>query len=91
MFYAKAYAEKTRYEGPIQPFIYKFRTIYTEGLKPIMLGKAPFTDYHEILDEYMERFEALVREIVLSDTPFTQAKKEESCEFCQFKLLCRRS
>ena len=38
----------------------------------------------------MERLEALVREMLLSDKPFTQAEKEESCTFCLFKTLCRR-
>lgn len=90
MFYSRAYAEKFRYDGPIQPFIYRLRTIYSDGLNPLKYNGAPFTDYHEVIDEYMKRLEGLVREIVLSDKPFTQAEKEESCTFCMFKTLCRR-
>lgn len=90
LFYSQAYAEKFRYEGPIQPFIYRLRTIYSDGLNPLRYDGAPFTDYHEVIDEYMKRLEALVREIILSDKPFTQAEKEESCTFCMFKTLCRR-
>ena len=89
-FYAKAYAEKFRYDGPIQPVIYKLKTLYSEGLKPISFNKAPLTDYREIIDEYMKRFETVVREIVLSDKPFTQAECEDTCSFCRFRTLCRR-
>lgn len=90
MFYSQAYAEKFRYDGPIQPFIYKMRTLYTNGLEPIKYDKEPFTDYHIIADEYMSRLERLVREMLLSDKPFTQSEKENYCKFCQFKSLCRR-
>ena len=80
MFYSRAYAEKFRYEGPVQPFIYRMRTIYSDGLNPLKYCGKPLKDYHEIIDGYMERLEAL----------FTQAEKEESCTFCLFKTLCRR-
>ncbi|MDE5928675.1 MAG: PD-(D/E)XK nuclease family protein, partial [Duncaniella sp.] len=90
MFYSRAYAEKFRYEGPVQPFIYRMRTIYSDGLNPLKYCGKPLKDYHEIIDGYMERLEALVREMLLSDKPFTQAEKEESCTFCLFKTLCRR-
>ena len=90
LFYSRAYAEKFRYDGPIQPLIYRLRTIYTEGLNPLKHDGEPFTDYHKVIDEYMPRLEALVREMLLSDKPFTQAEKEESCTFCSFKDLCRR-
>ena len=94
MFYSRAYAEKFRYEGPIQPMIYQMRTIYTKGLEPLKSGsgrnKAPFTDYHELIDEFMPRFEAVIREMLLSDKPFTQTEKEDNCKFCLFKPLCRR-
>ncbi|MDE6394012.1 MAG: PD-(D/E)XK nuclease family protein [Duncaniella sp.] len=90
MFYARAYAEKFRYEGPIQPLIYPLRTIYATGLQPLKYGKDPFTDYREVIDEFMTRFEAVVREMLLSDKPFTQTDNEENCTFCTFKTLCRR-
>jgi len=90
LFYSRAYAEKFHYDGPIQPYIYRLRTVYSDGLNPLKYNGAPFTDYHEVIDGYMERLEQLVREMLLSDTPFTQAEKEESCTFCMFKTLCRR-
>lgn len=90
LFYSRAYAEKFRYDGPIQPFIYRLRTVYSDGLNPLKYNGAPLTDYHEIIGDYMSRLEGLVREMLLSDKPFTQAEKEESCTFCLFKTLCRR-
>lgn len=90
MFYCRAYADKFRYKGPIQPIIYRLRKIYTDGLRPLTYAKAPFVDYREIIDSYMERFEALVREMLLSDKPFTQAEDDSHCTFCSFKTLCRR-
>ncbi|WP_367881180.1 hypothetical protein [uncultured Duncaniella sp.] len=70
--------------------IYKLKTLYSEGLKPISFNKSPLEDYHEIIDEYMTRFEALIREIILSDKPFSQAECDDTCSFCRFKTLCRR-
>lgn len=90
-FYSRAYAEKFRYHGPIQPMIYKMRTLFTEGLNPIIMQKAPLEDYNEVDAEYMVRLEKLVREIVLSDTPFTRTPHEDHCGFCLFKTLCRRN
>ena len=90
LFYSRAYAEKFRYEGPIQPMIYQMHTIYTNGLQPLRLGKDPFTDYREVIDEFMVRFEAVVREMLLSDEPFRQTDNEDNCKYCRFKTLCRR-
>lgn len=90
LFYSRAYAEKFKYDGPIQPFIYRLRTVYSDGLNPLKYNGAPLADYHGIIDGYMERLEGLIREMLLSDKPFTQAEKEESCTFCMFKTLCRR-
>lgn len=90
LFYSRAYAEKFRYEGPIQPLIYQIHTIFTNGLQPLKYNKEPFTDYREVIDEFMTRFEAVVREMLLSDKPFTQTDNPDKCKYCAFKPLCRR-
>lgn len=90
MFYSRAYAEKFRYDGPVQPLIYKLQTIYTEGLKPLIYNDSVFDDYHAILDEFNTRFEAVVREMLLPDEPFTQTDNPDNCKYCAFKPLCRR-
>lgn len=90
MFYCLVYSGDHNYDGPLQPLIYKMRTIFTEGISPVRKGREPFLDWRGLREEFISRFTALVREILLSDTPFTQTPHEDHCSFCQFRPLCHR-
>lgn len=91
LFYSRAYAEKFHYDGPIQPFIYRLRKIVTEGLSPLKYGSGELTDYREVIDAYMDWLEAVVRSMLLGDSPFAQADSPDHCTFCRFTDLCRRN
>lgn len=90
LFYCNAYAEKHHYTGAIQPVIYQFQKMVSDGISPVKYGKSVLTDYKEVNDEFLDRFNAVVSEIFDPEVPFGQAKKDDSCGFCKFNLICGR-
>lgn len=92
-FYCNAYAMKnSAVTGkPIQPFIYKFLTMKTQGLQPLRIDKKAVTDYREYNDRFVELFKATIERIFDPDVPFTQADDDHACTFCSFKAICNRS
>lgn len=92
--YCNFYANLFNYDGPIQPIIYKLRTLKTEGLQPIKIGirnKAKFVyDYREFNDEFIQYFHNTLEEIFNPEIPFTQTKNEDHCKYCSFKTICSK-
>ncbi len=50
--------------------------------------KSPVTDISTIKDEYMQRFDAVLKEIFDVNTPFGTACNEENCEYCDYRRIC---
>lgn len=48
--YCNFYAALQNYDGPIQPIIYKLRTLKTEGLKPIIIGSKKMQNQFTIIE-----------------------------------------
>lgn len=94
MFYCNAYAQHNSFDGPIQPILYLFKTMSTEGIKPLTYGarkeKIEIANYRAINDEFMENFRNLIIEMFDPDVPFRQAPNDDACKFCNFKAICRR-
>lgn len=91
LFYCNAYAREERYEGPIQPMIYKFSTIATQGIQPIMRGREPLLDYRDVNEEYLRGLASALSSLFDPSVPFVQAPNEHNCKFCSFKTICRRN
>lgn len=89
-FYCRAYSETQHYRGPIQPIIYQLGSLFKGGITPVTFIKDPLIDFRPHEEEYMARLERLLREMLLSDTPFTQTPIHDHCKFCLFASLCRR-
>lgn len=91
LLYCYAYAELFDYKGRIQPMIYKFQTLATEGIKRLKIGSQEITDYRQAdAFEFMDRFREKLEEIFNQDIPFVQTKNLEDCKFCAFKQMCGR-
>lgn len=52
--------------------------------------KIPVDDFSVYEGEFRERLSALLEEIFDPENPFTQTECPKTCEFCDFKALCRR-
>lgn len=94
LLYCHAYA-RDGFKGRIQPIIYKFVTIVTEGLPPLTFNKKPLLDYRDVDDgddTFYGRFEELIDRIFEEEGefPFIQTPNEDDCIFCPFALLCDR-
>ncbi|MCM1077279.1 MAG: PD-(D/E)XK nuclease family protein [Bacteroides sp.] len=90
MFYCNAYAGKIHHSGAIMPQIYSFRTMSTNGLKPLRYKKEDFIDYRAINEPFLERFRQTVSNMFDPSIPFTQAVDDSACKFCGFKPICRK-
>jgi len=90
LFYCNAYARELRYEGPMQPMIYRFATISTKGLTPLSHNRQPLEDYHTVNNDFLARFADTVAEIFDPAVPFVQAPDDHNCRFCSFKEICRK-
>lgn len=90
MFYCNVLAREWNYTGPVQPVIYLFRTLTTKGITPISYNRSELTDYREVNDEFLERFNRVIEEIFDPEVPFTQALDSHACTFCNFKPVCGR-
>lgn len=90
MFYCYFYSQSCNYSERIQPIIYSMRSIPAKGITPLTLCRKPLLDYREYIDEFLTRFKSTVEEIFNPDIPFTTARSEHSCTFCNFKPICSR-
>lgn len=92
--YCNFYATLQDYDGPIQPIIYKLRTLKTDGLKPIIIGSRqtakPVYDYRDFNDEFMPYFHDMLEEIFNPKIPFMQTKNDDHCKYCSFKTICSK-
>lgn len=94
LLYCHAFA-RNGFKGKIQPMIYKFVTVATDGLPPLTFNKKPLQDYREVDngdDTFYGRFEDLIDRIFEEDGeyPFVQTPDENDCVFCPFAQLCDR-
>ena len=90
LFYAHAYSIDSGYRGPLQPILYKIGKLMSDGIRPVTYAGNVLEDMRQIEEEYMKRLEQLVREILLSDKPFTQTSIHDHCKFCLFRSMCHR-
>ncbi len=90
LLYANLYRIATGFSGAITPMIYRLKSLFTEGLQPVVMGKEPFDDYRSVNDEFTQRLNAVISEIFNPEVPFTQSENTHSCTFCEFRGLCGR-
>ena len=90
MLYSHLYRAQQGFEGKIQPYIYRFKSIFTEGLPPIVYNKTVFDDDSVINSEFVDRLHEVIEEIFNPDVPFRQTDKLKKCTYCNFRQLCNR-
>ena len=96
MFYCYCYSQLTGYEGPIQPFVYLTRSLFTRPLEPMTMGSRNpkvINDYREYIDEFKELLADTVNRIFDDTTPFEALVNDPAydghkCKFCRFKAIC---
>ena len=90
LLYANLYRVSEHYEGPVQPFIYRLKSIFLEGLNPVVFNKKIFDDYRQINEEFISRLNSVLVEMFDPEVPFRQAVDAKACKYCAFKSICCR-
>jgi CRISPR/Cas system-associated exonuclease Cas4 (RecB family) len=93
MFYCLCYSELKSYSGPIQPYVYLIRTMFTDPLVPMTIGKQQIADYRDYIETFKENLTKTVNAIFDSTTPFEARVNDpaydgHACTFCRFKAIC---
>jgi len=91
--YCNGYAQLQKsgpYPGPIQPIIYLLRKIFVQDISPLKFYDNQLLDYRDYNDEFLERMESVLEDMLLNDKPFTAAPDNKPCKYCQFVSLCNR-
>lgn len=90
LLYANLYCLAEGYDGAIQPFVYRFKSIFLEGLSPVKYGKEILDDYRVVNEEFVGRLNGVLTEMFDPEVPFTQAADPQACVYCPFKAVCGR-
>lgn len=98
VFQTFVYAAIMSRESPMKvaPSLLYIHRAASEAYSPVIeMGepkqpKIPVDDFSVYESEFRERLTALLEEIFDPDDPFTQTGNLKTCEYCDFKGLCRR-
>ncbi|MCM1028455.1 MAG: exodeoxyribonuclease V subunit gamma [Pseudoflavonifractor sp.] len=97
LFYCYCYMKLRKYDGPIQPFVYLTRKLFTDPLNApcfkIDRQRVPIIDHREHMEEFEPLLQGLIEEIFDYDRPFVAAINDpeydgHSCKYCRFKSIC---
>lgn len=88
LLYCNAYAQKEKYDGAIQPFIYKLRKVAVQAFSPLRLAKENIMDYRDLNDEFLQHLSNLLDEIYNPEIPFRAYPEKGGCKYCKFQELC---
>lgn len=89
LLYSAAYSVVEKYDGAIQPVIYKFRTMSIEPITPLKIGREPVEDWRDWKDEFIGSLDSLLQEMVDQNVPFVARPSDHACKYCKFKEFCR--
>lgn len=78
------------YDGAIKPQVYKLKTIVKEAHRDCRLDGKTVLDYRQDNDRFLSRLENALAPLFDNDTPFTAARTDNPCKYCQFTTICGR-
>ncbi len=91
MLYAEAYNRLVDPTAKIDIQLYVIKDIVTSGLLAnLKFNRAPL-DRDAIRNDFYSEFSDLIDKIFDDSTPFVQCEGTDSCNFCQFKLMCGKN
>lgn len=74
----------------IQPVVYVFNKMESDGIPPIKVAQEVITDFcrSEAADKFREEFVKRITEIFNPNVPFSPKKSEKNCMYCPFLSMC---
>jgi CRISPR/Cas system-associated exonuclease Cas4 (RecB family) len=92
LFYAMLFLanEKVRKDMLVVPGLYNRKTLFdTEFNFGLTVDREPVRDVSPMMDEFKERLAGLVEQIFSSGN-FKQTEDKQTCQYCEFKKICKR-
>ncbi len=90
LLYCKLYKEERGAAQPLQPAIYTIRKLFEQFDSFVKYNRNPLLDYAQVEDSFNQNLTACLEQIFNINDAFKQTTNEEHCQYCDFKVLCRR-
>ncbi len=77
----------------ITPSLYYVRSMHTENYSPLIIDKSTKStveNYEDLHGEFETLLFATLTELFDETTPFRQCADKKSCQYCDYKAICRR-
>lgn len=91
MLYCCAYADLTKDNTtPMLPLIYSIKELPKGKYGELSYSKTTLKDYHELEDEFREKFARKLDELFDPSVPFTRCdgSTEDKCRYCKYTKIC---
>ena len=90
LLYCQLYKMAQSPAQPIYPSIYIVRNLFDRFEWFIKYERDPLTDFSLVEQDFVQSLTDCLNEIFNLDKPFVQTQEESHCQYCDFKLLCKR-
>ena len=90
LLYCQLYKMAQTPAQPIYPSIYIVRNLFDRFEWFIKYERDPLTDFSLVEQDFVQSLTDCLNEIFNLDKPFVQTQEESHCQYCDFKLLCKR-
>lgn len=91
MTYCLSYADMTHDARDIQPYVYLFGSMATDGIKELVINRKAVVTYKEHAEAFREGLASLLDEIFDPARDFAPANDDKYCAFCTFQEICGRT
>ena len=80
----------------VMPGLYVTKQMFSEAFNPgftigLKRDKRDITSFGEFEETYLSNLEHVLEDLFSEEIPFTQTENIESCKYCDFRKICRRT
>lgn len=90
LLYCHLYNRHFATDVAIRPLLYKILDMSKSSTGEVRIAKKAVTDYHSVIEPFLELLRSKIAEIFNPEVPFRQAADDHNCTFCQMKAMCGR-
>lgn len=89
ILYASIVAQQE--QRPVTPCLFYAHRSGSDDYSPkLKLARRTIHDVNEVAEDFRDRLEQLIAEIMNPEVPFTQTAQKTACQHCHFNSLCQR-
>ncbi len=94
LLYSYMLREKQGDRSSITPSLYYVRSMNDENYSPLIVDKSrkkAVESYEDLHSDFSQLLHTTLIELFDESTPFTQCADSKSCQYCDYRDICRRS